>query len=101
MQSIFRELYNGEVSPDSKNYRQDPAYIEAVRAKSGYWDSLTASLDESEMELLEKYGEARTEIDSLINFDTFSYALRLGILLMVEAFTDGSKINIESGEHEA
>jgi len=100
MQSIIRELYNGEVSPDSKNYEQDSVYQEAVRVKNVYLDKLTATLDESEKELLEKYGEARATVDSIVNFDNFSYALRLGVLLMVEVFTNGNGTNGEGGAEE-
>jgi len=35
MQSVIRELHNGKVSPDSKNYEQDSAYQEAIRVNNG------------------------------------------------------------------
>ena len=96
MQSIIRELYSGEISPDSKVYEKDTAYQEAVRTTNGYLEKLTATLDESEKELLEKYSEARAVVDSMVNFDNFSYALRFGVMLMIEVLTKGG----EGGEKE-
>ena len=106
MQSIIKELYYGNISPDSKNYGQDQSYQKAIRVKNGYRDKLEETLDESEKKLLEQYAESRSIIEDIVNCDTFSYALRLGILLMVETFangnklTNGIKITIESEGQE-
>ena len=81
MRNIFKELYNGEISPETKEYIHDTAYKDAVRVKIGFLNKLTETLGEPEKELLEKYSEARMEEDSIINYYAFSYALRLGILL--------------------
>ena len=100
MQSIFEELYSGNVRPVTEGYVKNLAYMEAVSVKNGYLDKLTATLNKSEKELLDKYSEARAVIGDMENFNTFSYALRFGILLMVEAFTKGYKASGESGAYE-
>ena len=92
MRSIFEQLYNGEISPDSTEYGKNPAYQKALRVKMGYLDKLEEALNESQNELLEKYAEANGFVEGVVHLDIFSYALRLGILLMVEAFANGSKI---------
>ena len=92
MQSIFEQLYNGEISPDSTEYGKKPAYQKAMHVKNSYLDKLEATLSESEKKLFENYSEARSIVEGVVHLDIFSYALRLGILLMVEAFANGSKI---------
>ena len=71
MQSIFRELYNGEISPDNKDCLQDHTYQKAISVKNGYKDKLTATLDEYQKQLPEQYSESRSEVDCLVSYDTF------------------------------
>jgi len=44
----------------------------------------TRTLNDSEKELFEKYCEAQSEIEGIVNYDTFTYSLRFGIMLMIE-----------------
>ena len=92
MQSIFKELYAGNINLDSAEYMKTPAYKLAVRTNLDCLEKLTSSFESYQKELFDEYSETRTEMESMETFDAFSYALRLGILLMVEAFADGNKI---------
>ena len=92
MQSIFTELYNGEINPDSRNHSRNPAYKKALRVQISDRDKLSATLDNCQKEFLDDYTESRNIVESIVNFDTFSYGLSLGIRLIVEAFADGNKI---------
>ena len=91
MESILRELYHGNIRPDSKFYGQDSSFVKAARIKHDSMEKLMESLGEPEKELLEKYHDAQGEIDDIVRFDTFTYALRLGALLMVELYKSGSE----------
>lgn len=51
-------------------------------------DGLLEVLDDSKKELFEEYCDAQSDMDSISRYDTFTYALKLGILLMVEVFMD-------------
>ncbi|MCL2566371.1 MAG: hypothetical protein FWE24_11300 [Defluviitaleaceae bacterium] len=91
MQSILEELYHGNIRHDVKYYGQDSAFVKAARTKHDCMEKLAASLGDSEKELLEKYYEAQSGIESIARFDTFTYALRLGILLMIEVFKNDNQ----------
>ena len=92
MQSIFKELYAGNINLDSAEYMKTPAYKLAVSTNIDCFEKLTSSFDNYQKELFNEYSETRTEMETMESFDAFSYALRLGILIMVEAFADGKKI---------
>ena len=95
MQSILEELYCGIICPDSRHYGPDSPFVEAARLKSRNLDKLMASLDDSEKELFEKYCDAQGEIEGITRYDTFTYALKFGILLMAEVFTGKGEITGE------
>ncbi len=100
MRSILEELYNGNIRPDSRFYGQNSPFVKAARIKSDSLDKLTESLDDAEKELFEKYCEAQGDIESITRYDTFTYALRVGVLLMVEIFVSGYGIAGEGGAVE-
>ena len=58
---------------------------------------LTAVLDDSEREMFEKYCDAQDKMGKIIRHDTFTYALKFGILLMIEVFMGKEEI---TGEDE-
>lgn len=96
MQSILEELYYGNIRPDSRRYGQDSPFVEAARLKSANLDKLMAKLDDPEKDLFEKYCDAQAEIEGITRYDTFTYALKLGILLMTEVFMGNGDITGES-----
>ena len=85
MQSVIKELYHGNIRPE-ESYYQNPSYAEAARVQRDTFEKLTKSLSGVEKELLDNFLEAKAKFDSITNFDTFSYALRFGVLLMTETF---------------
>lgn len=95
MQSILEELYCGNIRPDSRIYGQDSPFVEAARLKSKNLDKLMEKLDDSEKELFEKYCDAQGEIEGITRYDTFTYALKFGILLMAEVFMGKGEITGE------
>ncbi|MCL2566181.1 MAG: hypothetical protein FWE24_10335 [Defluviitaleaceae bacterium] len=55
-------------------------------------EKLAAVLNDSEKELLAKYYDAQSEMEDIVNFDTFVYALRLGTFLMSELYKNENAI---------
>jgi quinol monooxygenase YgiN len=92
MVSVLEELFIGNIRPDAGIYPQDSPFVQAARVKHENLEKLMASLDDSEKELFEKYCEAQGDIEGITRYDTFTYALKFGILLMIEVFTDKSEI---------
>ena len=87
MDSIIEELFYGNIRPDSRRYGPDSPFVQAARLKNQNLDKLMAVMDEQEKDLFEKYCEAQGEIENITHYGTFTYALKFGILLMIEVFT--------------
>ena len=93
MQNIFKELYNGETDPQTRDYSNNQDYKRALRVQIDDRDKLMATFDNYQKELLDNYTESRNILDGIVNFETFSYGLSLGIRLIVEAFANGNKVS--------
>ncbi|MCI9272409.1 MAG: hypothetical protein HFE39_00420 [Clostridiales bacterium] len=86
MQTILEELYRGNIQPDSRRYAPNSPFVQAARLKNSNLEKLMATLDDREKEWFEKYCDAQADIESIARYDTFTYALKFGILLMAEVF---------------
>jgi hypothetical protein len=93
MKNILEELYCRNIRPDSRCYGPESPFAEAARLKRKSHEKLMERLNTSEKELFEEYCDAQGEMESITRYDTFTYALRFGILLMTEIFMDKEEIN--------
>ncbi|HMM05288.1 MAG TPA: hypothetical protein PKD52_01235 [Clostridiales bacterium] len=57
-----------------------------------------AMLDDSGKEVFEKYCDAQGDIENITRYDTFTYALKFGVLLMTELFMNSSDVVGEDEE---
>ena len=94
--NILEELYCGNIRPDARVYPQNSPFAEAAKLKNRNLDKLMSVLNESEKETFEKYCDAQSDIESITRYDTYTYALKLGILLMIEIFTGKSEVVSEA-----
>lgn len=92
MQSISEELYMGNIGFDAGYYDPDSPFVKVARKKLDSMEKLMTSLNNTEKELFEKYCEAQGDIEGITRYDTFTYALKFGILLMIEFFTEKGEI---------
>lgn len=97
VESILEELYYGNICPDTKVCEHDSPFVQAARLKRKNLDKLTAVLDDSAKELFEKYCDAQEEMEEITRYGTFTYALKFGILLMIEIFMGKEEITGERG----
>jgi len=95
MQSILEELYYGNIRPDARCYGQDSPYAQVANLKQRNQEKLMATLNESEKELFEKYCDAQEELEEITRYDTFTYAMKFGILLMTEVFMGKTEMTNE------
>lgn len=98
MARILEELYYGKIQPDVKHHGPDSPYWQVLRLKEKNLDKLMAVLDPAEKELLDKYCGAQEDIESIIRYDLFTYALKFGVLLMTEVFMGKGDIISTEGE---
>lgn len=88
MKSIMKMLYNGELYPVEKLVPKNPDYRKFNREISEIHATLKAHLSENEQKALEKLGNLYQDVESMTDEESFIYGMRLGMLLMSEAFED-------------
>ncbi|MCL1882479.1 MAG: hypothetical protein FWF81_01825 [Defluviitaleaceae bacterium] len=93
MSSILEELYKGNIEFSGGDYDKDSPFVKAAQKKVDNMTALTATLDDSQKELLNGYIEAQGDIESITRYDTYVATLKFGVLLMVEVFVKGGAEN--------
>lgn len=87
MQSILKELYCGNIQPDSRRYGQDSPFVPTARLKHDSLEKLMAALDDCER--FQEMSSLHMQLSSAVEDNLFSYAFTLGMLptmdLMKEA----------------
>lgn len=91
MASVLEELYMGNVGFDSGHYAQNSPFVKAARRKHDSLEKLMASLNDAEKEVFEEYCDAQGDIEGITRYDTYTAALKFGVLLMVEIFSGMSE----------
>ena len=86
MRSILEEFAYGNISPEDQCFESDSQYGQAMDAADSNEKKLIESMDEKEKALLEKYTDARDEINQLTAVNNFIYGYKLGVLMIAEAF---------------
>lgn len=87
MKSVMEELYYGniypleQIVPDNKDYRPLGEKLEAAT------EALKKTLNTEDAARLELMNSNSCELNSMTNYAAFSHGLRLGIMLMSEAFS--------------
>ena len=87
MESMFEELYYGNIGFDSGRYGPDSPFVKAARVKVESMEKLEETLNDAEKELFDRFCEAESEIEGITTYDTYRSALKFGILFMMELFT--------------
>ena len=85
----IRELFYGNIHPFERNVLQDSECYKLNKLIIRYDAALKATLNEQEVEILEKLKDALTEQSSLSECEGFVNGFRLGVRLMAEAFYCG------------
>lgn len=93
MSSVLEELYMGNIEFGGGDYDNDSPFVKAAQAKLDNMAALTATLDDSQKDLLNGYIEAQGEIEAITRYDTYVATLKFGISLMVEVFEKGGAEN--------
>ena len=95
MNNIIDDLFHSNINPSERFYPQTPEYLKAAKLRDMHYEKLEKALNEEEMEAFDKYCDAQGEIEGIGRYDIFSYALKVGILLMAEIFMGGEWISRE------
>ena len=87
MESMFEELYYGNIGFDSGRYGPESPFVKAARVKAESMEKLAETLNDTEKELFDRFCEAESDMEGITRYDTYRSALKFGILFMMELFT--------------
>ena len=82
--TLLRELYLGNIGFDIRRHAPDTPFDKAAQKKIDNLEKLTETLDDAQKELLENYCDAQYDMEGMARYNTFTEALRFGVLFMVE-----------------
>lgn len=86
MQALLEELYDGNIYFTDRDHSTDARYAEAEYFIKINHEKLMETLNESQKERLEKYSDARDEMEAMERYSTFIQAVKFGALFMAEVF---------------
>ena len=81
----IRELFYGNIHPFERDVPKDSEGDKLAKLTIRHENALKATLNESEVEILEKYKDAMTELSCLSECEGFINGFRLGVWLMAES----------------
>ena len=87
---ILEDLYLGDVRPSERSFKRSSQYAKALDDLVKVGDALTDTLTEKQKELFEDYMSAQREVNVLTDCETFIYAFRLAVKIMIDVLTDGA-----------
>lgn len=85
----IRELFYGNIHPYERDVPKDSEGDKLNKLIIKHDAALKATLNEQEVEILEKLKDALTEQSSLCECEGFVSGFRLGVRLMAEALYEG------------
>ena len=87
MKKTILDLWYGNTDPQ-EHREEDPRIRDLLKIMSRIRSELSATLNEKQKEILEKYDDAMNELNCLSEKSIFVYAFRLGMRLAFEALSD-------------
>ena len=85
MRKTIEELWYGNIDPSVKCREITSETKELMEYMAKHHDDLLATLNDSQKELLEKFGDCYAEFTAINECRIFSYAFSLGAKLVIEA----------------
>ena len=87
MRKLLEEFWYGNVFPQEQYAAQHPDIKPLLRLMEKNRTSLTETLTESQKEILQKYDDVVSEMNSILEREIFIYAFRLGGRFIVETLS--------------
>lgn len=84
MKSILEELFYGNICPSTDCRSKDKSVKEQMGYIADHHDNLSATLNDQQKELLEKFDDCYTELTDTNEHEIFVYAFRLGMRIAID-----------------
>jgi len=85
--TILENLWYGNIRPIEEFVDGNAEYRSLLRLAGNNREKFEATLSPEQSELFEKYCTAVNEMNATAEVQAFSYGFRLGVRLMIEAFS--------------
>jgi hypothetical protein len=85
MNNTIKELWHGNIMPQSDRRNSTPGMKELLGYISRHHEDLLKTMTEEQKEIFEKFEDCWSEYSSLSDADLFEYAFKLGMNLAIEA----------------
>lgn len=83
--TVLENLYNGNIEPtDSESLKNNIRYKEGLALVGRLQEELSATLNEEQKAIFEKYLTAENELSVVSNEETFKTGYRLATQIMIE-----------------
>lgn len=87
MRKLLEEFWYGNIFPQEQYASQHPDIKPLLRLADKNRTSLSETLTDAQKEVLEKYDDAVSEMNSLLEREIFIYAFRLGGRFAIETLS--------------
>jgi hypothetical protein len=88
MNNTIKELWHGNIMPQSDRRNSTPEMKELLGYISRHHEDLLKTMTDAQKEIFEKFEDCWSEYSSLSDADLFEYAFRLGMNLAIEALSE-------------
>ena len=88
MNNTIKELWHGNIMPQSDRRNSTPEMKELLGYISRHHEDLLKTMTEEQKEIFEKFEDCWSEYSSLNDADLFEYAFKLGMNLAIEALSN-------------
>lgn len=85
MNNTIKELWHGNIMPQSDRRNSTPEMKELLEYISRHHEDLLKTMTDEQKELFEKFEDCWSEYASLSDAELFEYAFKLGMNLAIEA----------------
>ena len=86
MESIIKELWHGNICPQTDSRNKSPEMKELMEYMARHHDDLIKTMSDEQKELFEKFDDCWSEYTSLSESAIFEYAFKLGMQMAIETF---------------
>ena len=88
MISMIKELWRGNICPQTDSRNNSPEMKELMEYMARHHDNLLKTMTDEQKEVFEKFDECWSEYMSLAEASIFEYAFKLGMQIAIETLTE-------------
>ena len=88
MISMIKELWRGNICPQTDSRNNSPEMKELMEYMARHHDNLLKTMTDEQKEVFEKFDDCWSEYMSLAEASIFEYAFKLGMKIAIETLTE-------------